>query len=162
MRTLIWFLCLCLCIKGAQAADAPAPASVATKKFEALRFNKIKMHTGPGSQYPVEWIYQRQGLPVEVLAAYESWRKIADPDGTTGWVQDTMLSEKRTTLTQGPQRPLRQDPQPDAPTIAYVDPGVVGRVAACGNNWCRIKFGDYEGWLEETNLWGIGAGETFK
>ena len=26
------------------------------------------MRTGPGVQYPVEWVYKRNGLPVEIIS----------------------------------------------------------------------------------------------
>ena len=142
----------------AHAADAPAPT-----KFAALRYGKINMHTGPGMQYPTAWVYQRKLLPVEVLAEYDKWKKVADPDGTTGWVQETMLTDKRAFLIRGDQpKVLHHDPDAASSTVATLQPGVVGKLTACQRDWCHVKVDDYDGWLMKADFWGAGAGEVFE
>ena len=116
MKRFILLILLVLSALPAHAGNAPQPPDgiLAEAKYEAFRYGKIKMHTGPGKQYPVEWVYLRKSLPVKVVATYDVWRKVVDPDNTTGWVQETMLSEKRTVMVTGRQRtPISQ------PTIDY-------------------------------------------
>ena len=163
MRRLL-LICLFLLALPAHAGNAPQPPDgiLAEPKYEALRFGKVKMHTGPGQQYPVSWIYQRKALPVKIVATYDVWRKIVDPEGTSGWVQETMLAEKRTVVVAGARRTLRQDPEATAATIALADPGAIAVVQSCASNWCRLKFHDYEGWMRETELWGTASGESFE
>jgi SH3-like domain-containing protein len=145
---------------GIQAAEAP-PSAPFEAKYEALRFGKIKMHTGPGQQYPVSWVYQRKGLPVKVVAAYDVWRKVVDADGTTGWMQENMLSDKRTVAVVGVQRHLMSDASPNAATVALADPGTIAQVKACKGGWCQVKFTDYEGWIRQSEVWGTAPNETF-
>ena len=147
---------VCLLSIGSQAADAPT-------KFAALRYGKVKMHTGPGMQYPTIWVFQRKLLPVEVLTEFEKWKKIADPDGTTGWVQETMLTDHRAFLVTGstPQA-VHHDPDPASSTVASLQPGVVGKLTACQPTWCHVKVDDYEGWLPKTAFWGGVPGESFE
>lgn len=150
-------LILCLLFTGlAHAADTPT-------KYAALRYGKVKMHTGPGMQYPTAWVYQRKLLPVEVLAEYDKWKKIADPDGTTGWVQETMLTDKRAFLIQGDQpKVLRHDPDATSSTVATLQPGVVGKMTACQRDWCHVKVDDYDGWLLKADFWGAVPGEVLE
>ena len=65
-------------------------------RFVSLRANQVRLRTGPGVQYPIEWVYQRQYLPVEIIAEYRTWRKIRDWQSTQGWVHQSMLSGNRT------------------------------------------------------------------
>ena len=54
------------------------------------------MHIGPAKNYEIKWVYQRAGLPVEITAEFENWRRIRDSDGTEGWVYHSLLSGRRT------------------------------------------------------------------
>ena len=63
---------------AANAADDKLP------HFASLRVDPVNLRTGPGTRYPVEWVYQKKGLPVEVTATFDVWRRVRDADGTTG------------------------------------------------------------------------------
>ena len=55
-------------------------------------------------------MFQRAGLPVEIIAEYETWRRIRDSEGTEGWVLHSLLSGRRTALVmpwaKGNQPPI--------------------------------------------------------
>ncbi len=36
-------------------------------------------------RYPIEWVYKRRSLPVEILR-FDVWRLVQDPDGIKGWM----------------------------------------------------------------------------
>ena len=59
------------------------------------------MRTGPGVRYPIDWVFHRRALPIEIVAEFGTWRKIRDEQGAEGWVHRSMLSGKRTALTIG-------------------------------------------------------------
>ncbi len=42
------------------------------------------------------WVYTRAGLPVEITAEFENWRRIRDSEGAEGWVYHSLLSGRRT------------------------------------------------------------------
>ena len=65
-------------------------------RFVSLKADKVNMHIGPAKHYEVKWLYQRAGLPVEITAEFENWRRIRDSDGTEGWVYHSLLSGRRT------------------------------------------------------------------
>lgn len=120
------------------------------------------MRAGPGVQYPVEWVYQRQHLPIEVIAEYHTWRKIRDWQGAQGWVHESMLSGRRMVIVTGELRMLRRKSDAKSAPMARVERGVIGRLLNCpsGSGWCRVEIDGYKGWLRRVDFWGIHRGET--
>jgi len=129
-------------------------------RFAALRADKVYLRAGPSTDYPIQWVYVRKGLPVEILANFDIWRKIRDSDGTEGWVQQGMMTGRRSVLTVGALGDLRRDPSSDAKIVAKVEPGVIASVMHCDAAWCEIRAGDYRGWMKRESLWGLEPGET--
>lgn len=146
------------------AATTPPPALAQADRdlprFVSLRANEVNLRTGPGRRYPVEWVYQRQSLPVEVVAEFDTWRRIRDWEGTTGWVHQTMLTAQRTlmVLSDG-EEPIYDEPSNGAGVVARAEPGVIGRFMTCESHadvtWCQGEFEGHRGWLPESALWGI-------
>jgi SH3-like domain-containing protein len=147
-----------------------APAAVAASKssglplprFVSLRAGEVNLRTGPGVQYPVDWVYQRQHLPVEIIAEYGTWRKIRDWQGTQGWVHQSMVAPKRTFIATGEVRTIRRKSDPNSEAVARIEPGVIGRLLACPelNGWCRVEVGGHEGWLRRVEFWGVQRDEV--
>lgn len=129
--------------------------------YASLRSDKVFLREGPTFKHRVLFIYTRKDYPLEVLAAYETWRRVRDVDGTTGWVSQTMLSDARTILITGKGRAaIRSAPYPAASLVANADPGVVAKLRACKPQFCQISTGGLTGWIERTRIWGVDAGET--
>ena len=122
--------------------------------WASIGAGKARMRTGPGQQFPASWMYQRAGLPVKVLAIYPNWRKIEDPDGTQGWMQANLLSDKRTAIVRGEVRPLREKPEPEARIVWRAEPGVVGKITNCANGWCKFDVTGRIGYVETAHIWG--------
>ena len=145
------------------APDGSAPADQRPQAhFASLRSDKVNLRTGPSADYPIEWVFVRKGLPVEILAAFDTWRKIRDSGGTVGWVHQGMLSSHRSVLVIGGIRPLRHDPRANAGVVAQLEPGVVARLSRCEPDWCEIKTHGYRGWIARDELWGLEAGEVIQ
>jgi len=133
-------------------------------RFVSLRAGEVNMRTGPGVQYPVEWVYRRQALPVEVVAEYGTWRKVRDWQGTQGWVHQSMLSGRRAMIVTGKVRTLRSRQSVKSPPVAKLEPGVIGRLVECpeGGAWCRIEISGREGWLRRVEFWGTYRSEALE
>lgn len=131
-----------------QAADSAPP------RFASLRADEVNLRTGPGVRYPVDWVYRRRQLPVEVVAQFENWRKIKDWQGTEGWVHQSMLTTARNVLTTGEIRVLYRKPAEGSVILARIEPGVIGTVRDCEVQWCRIEIAGMVGWLKRTDFWG--------
>lgn len=152
------FLAVSLTFAATLAEERPLP------RFVSLRADEVKMRTGPGVQYPVEWVFHRQGLPVEIIAEYQTWRKVRDWQGTQGWMHQSLLSGKRSFIVTGAVRAIRKAPAPDSAPVARAEEGVVGGLFECPDNgqWCRVGVEGHEGWLRRVDFWGAYQNEAVK
>jgi SH3-like domain-containing protein len=140
--------------RSATAQGLGIETNLPIPRFVSLRSNEVNLRTGPGTTYPVEWVYVRRGLPVEVIAEFDVWRRIRDWQNTIGWVHQSMLDGKRTALIVGGDRSLLREPADPAPLVARVAPGVIARLLECDDLWCRIEAQGYRGWLKRDEFWG--------
>ena len=90
-------------------------------RFVSLRAGEVNLRTGPGVQHPVDWVYHRQNLPLEIIAEYGTWRKIRDWQGTQGWVHQSMVSAKRTFIVIGGTRTVRRKDAPNSDPVARAE-----------------------------------------
>ncbi|MEK9673657.1 MAG: SH3 domain-containing protein [Rhodospirillaceae bacterium] len=133
-------------------------------RFVSLRAGEVNMRSGPGVQYPVDWVYKRRYLPVEVIAAFQTWRKVRDHQGTQGWVHQSMLGSDRTAIVLGRMRTVRAAADANSRALAKLEPDVIIQVLQCPdeNGWCRVRASGFEGWLRRVEIWGIRSGEIVK
>ena len=153
-------------VTGSIEAEAARPlgtSGLPIPRFVSLKAEKVNVRRGPSSEHPVAWVFQRKGLPVEIVAEFETWRRVRDSDGEEGWILQNMLSGKRTAVIapwkQGQTVPLHNAPQPGAGAVAQVGAGVVAEVEGCDGQWCELTAGGYDGYVEQTQLWGVYPGE---
>ena len=97
-----------------------------------------------------------------MIAEFDTWRKIRDPDGTEGWVHQQMLSGRRAVLVIGAERLLRRTPEPNAPTVARLEIGVIGWLDGCRQDWCEVDVAGMDGWIPRSHIWGVRADEALK
>ncbi|HKH69397.1 MAG TPA: SH3 domain-containing protein, partial [Reyranella sp.] len=80
-----------------QAGDKSAAAQqrkgsgLPIPRFASLRSDEVNVRTGPGPRYPIDWVFKRKAMPVEIVAEFENWRKIRDWQGASGWVHQSLL-----------------------------------------------------------------------
>lgn len=136
--------------------------SLPLPRFVALRSDDVNLRAGPGTRYPIDWVYKRRDLPVEILREFEVWRLVQDADGVKGWVHQATLTGRRSFIVTGGEATLRRDPQDSATAVAVLKPGVVGHLRSCqaGSDWCQMQVGDYRGYLKRSQFWGTLPGET--
>ncbi|MDQ0391026.1 SH3 domain-containing protein [Labrys monachus] len=135
-------------------------------RFVSLKPDKVNVRQGPSRDQAVAFIYQKANLPVEVIAEFENWRRIRDSEGAEGWVLQSLLSGKRTALIApwSKETTLMLHSRADlkASPTAMLQPGVLATIRSCNVNWCRINGDGFDGWIQESNLWGAYPGETIE
>ena len=146
-------------------ACAPAAAEeqpgLKVPRFVSLHSDRVNLRTGPGRQYPIEWVLTRKDMPVEIVAQFEHWRRIRDWDGSEGWVQEHMVAGKRTIMVaKGGVRALYQLPDAGSGIVARAEPGVVAQLGECRGGWCRVETDQLGGWMRRGDLWGVLPDET--
>ena len=144
------------------AAAAAAQDVASVPRFASLRSDEVNLRAGPGKQYPVDWVFTRRALPVEITADYGHWRKIRDIDGSEGWAHQSLLSSRRWVMITGEVRTLLREPKPGAAPVARAEPGVIARLLACQGIWCRIEAEHHKGWLRRGEVWGVYPDEVIE
>jgi SH3-like domain-containing protein len=129
-------------------------------RFASLRSDEVNLRVGPGENYPIEWVYKRKDMPVEIIEEFQNWRKIQDWQGTNGWILDRMVTSKRAVIVAGTTRLLYRRPDPSSQVAARAEPGVIARLIECQGPWCRIEAGGYSGWVQRGEVWGVLPDET--
>ena len=133
-----------------EAADLKVP------RFVSLHSDKVNLRTGPGRQYPIEWVLVKKDMPVEVIQQFEHWRRVREWDGTVGWVQEHMVDGRRYVIVaKGGVRPMFQGPDPGTAAVARAEPGVMARLLECSGGMCRVEANDIAGWMRRSDLWGV-------
>ena len=144
------------------ATARPAPpgrTGLPLPRFVSLRSDEVNLRIGPGIRYPIDWVYRRRGLPVEIIDEFDTWRRIRDWQGTEGWVHQSMVQGQRGVLITGKRHVLRRRPLSDAPGVAWLDAGVVGVLEHCETDWCEVSAGGFTGWLPRSAFYGLYPGE---
>jgi SH3-like domain-containing protein len=148
---------------GAGSIAAGSASGLPVPRFVSLKADKVNMHIGPAKHYEVKWLYQRAGLPVEVTAEFENWRRIRDSDGTEGWVYHSLLSGRRTGVVISRSKDdlisLHDKPDAKSSVTAQLQPGVQGSVKRCNAAWCRVTGHGFDGWIPQERLWGVYPNE---
>jgi len=146
-------------VGGSQAEET---SGLPLPRFVSLRADQVNLRTGPGVQYPIDWVYQRQSLPVEIIAEYRTWRKIRDWQSTPGWVHQSMLSGRRTVIVIGKTRTLRAEASAKSKAVARIDAGAIADIVECpaGSGWCRVQADGIKGWLRKVEFWGAYRDEA--
>lgn len=158
MRLPISLLAACGLV-GLAAGDVAEAQQRKTPYWASISAGKARMRTGPGRNYPANWLYQRSGLPVKVVGVYKEWRKIEDPGGTQGWMQANLLTNMRSGFVVDQIVALRDRADPNARVLWRAAPGVVGRVSKCASGWCWLDVKGRGGFTEAMNLFGVDPGE---
>jgi len=163
---------LSLIVFVAVAGTARAEVAVGTAsglpvpRFVSLKTDKVNTRIGPAKHYETKWVYQRSGLPVEITAEFENWRRIRDADGTEGWVYHSLLSGRRTGVVLARDKKDKDElvslyagRDADSGVVAKLEPGVQGNVTRCIDGWCQFRGRGFEGWIQQVRLWGVYANE---
>jgi SH3-like domain-containing protein len=166
----------------AQETPGPGPAEAGGSglqipRYVSLKSDRVNLRQGPGTEYPIAWVFRRAGLPVEVIKEFDGWRQVRDAEGTTGWVLSTMLSGRRTAVILPWELPaqakgdgksdaikasatLHYDDSERSRPIADVEAGVLASIISCDGRWCRVSIDGVRGYIEQAKLWGAYQGEV--
>lgn len=162
-------------VSPAFAQGAPEPTmgkstGLTVPRYVSLKSDRVNLREGPSKDHRTSWVFQRAGLPVEITAEFETWRRIRDSEGTEGWVLHSLLSGRRTALVtprvKGDATPVALQERADerAEVVARLQPGVIANVRQCTGTWCRIVVvqagsRDLSGYIRQDRLWGVYPNE---
>jgi len=149
--------------KSDQPKRETGPSGLPVPRFVSLKRSKVNVRRGPSSEHKISWVFHLKGLPVEIVAEFEHWRRVRDSDGQEGWIYHTLLAGKRT-VTVAPWRKgvavnLLESPSVSSSIVANVSAGAIGQIEKCTGNWCQVVLSGYQGWINQSMLWGVYPNE---
>jgi SH3-like domain-containing protein len=152
-------VCSAVAAKDAALASSGLPVP----RYVSLKSDHVNVRAGPTKDNDVAWVYTRSGLPVEITAEYENWRRVRDSEGAEGWVYHSLLSGRRTAVVTMKSKddlaPLYESADPTSVVTARLQVGVVAQVKKCTSGWCHVAGNGFDGWIEQQRLWGVYADE---
>jgi SH3-like domain-containing protein len=157
----------------AQATDAPTSTTAQSvgpstglplPRYVSLKSDDVNLHEGPSQSHATTWVFRRAGLPVEITAEFDIWRRVRDADGDEGWVIQSMLSGRRTAIVKPWAKKsellnLYEKPDATSELAARIQSGVIADVRHCDGTWCRLSGPGFDGWIPQTNVWGVYPNE---
>lgn len=132
------------------AAQAETPQTVL--RYGSLKDDVVNVRTGPGTRYPIAWVFKMRGYPIKVVGEFGMWLWIEDAEGERGWIYRTFFSGIRSVIVNsGANANLYAEPAGKS-VVAWLEPGVIARLNACGGQMCHIHVAGHEGWVERKRL----------
>lgn len=148
---------------AAGATEIGPVSGLQVPRFVSLKSDHVNVRGGPTKDHQVSWVYTRAGLPVEVTAEFENWRRVRDWEGAEGWIYHSLLAGRRTAVVMMRSKndlvPLYDQADVTSAINARLQAGVTATVRRCTGTWCRIAGREFDGWIEQQRLWGVYPGE---
>src|ERR1700677_4479018 len=108
---------------GADDNDHPTPSGWPVPRYVSLKFDSVNARSGPSDDHRLLWVFHARGLPVQVIAETEDWRRVCDPDGQVSWVHRRTTDGRRTVMRTQPGAATMLDrPGPNGAVTAYLAP----------------------------------------
>lgn len=153
-----------------QVPEKGKSSGLPVPRFVSLKSDKVNVRRGPSTDQSILWVFSRAGLPVEVIAEFENWRRVRDSEGADGWVFHSLLSGRRTVLVSPwsksqsglVQIPLHRRRSTSSGVVAQLQPGVLGNLVACDGSWCELYVQDHAGYVQQEKLWGVYRNEKIE
>tara|TARA_A100001011_G_scaffold327978_1_gene352404 strand:- start:865 stop:1311 length:447 start_codon:yes stop_codon:yes gene_type:complete len=125
-----------------------------TDYYLTLRSDKVNLRQGPSLDHPIKLKYTKKFLPVLILDKSYNFRKVIDHENNSGWIHISQLSKKKAALNNEDKTIVFKNPSEYSKPLALLEKGRLCLIKKCKDNWCKIKTGEYTGWVERKKLKG--------
>jgi SH3-like domain-containing protein len=157
---------LALAASCAAADQVGSVTKLPLPRFASLKTDRVNLREGPSKEHATKWVYQRAGLPVEITAEFEVWRRVRDSEGVEGWVLHSLLSGRRTALVtpykKGDNSRIFVRPSESADLAATLQSGVIVNIRFCDGAWCLVDGDGFKGYIQQPKLWGVYPNEKIE
>lgn len=159
MRIVLLLILMVLACPALAEDDPKEGSGLPLPRFASLKSDNVFVRTGPSTDYPIRWVYKREGLPVEIVQEFDVWRKIKDPDGEIGWVHKILLSGTRTAIIETKDPVMAWGDDDGTSPVAKLENRVIATVSECNEKFCKLELMPFQGWVEKKFLWGVYPSE---
>ena len=87
-------LAACWLVASVSTGFSAKDLAITTSGLPVPRYVSLKsdhVRAVPTKDNDVAWVYTRSGLPVEITAEFENWRRVRDSEGAEGWVYHSLF-----------------------------------------------------------------------
>ena len=137
-------------------ADIGKETGLEIPRYVSLKSNDANIRVGPSKNYPIEIKFIKKNYPLKVLEEYEDWRKVEDFQKNIGWIHKSLISGNRTGIVlSNDNKTIKLLNTLNGNIIGEIGSGNIVFLEKCKIDWCLVSFGDYKGWIDKKNIWGI-------
>lgn len=121
----------------------------------SISSSTVNVRVGPGTQYPISWVYKQKHWPVEAVAKHQGWYKIRDIDGEEGWIYQRFFSKARYSVVYNKDKKLvNMYKKRDGKKILFqFESGAIIRVKDCELDICKVSYGRKNGWMQRRYIY---------
>lgn len=118
----------------------------------SIKSHKVNVRAGPGTNYPILWVYKMRGYPVKAIAHFGGWYKISDVEGEEGWIYQNFFTPKKTAMiSAGLPAPFYHSRESKNPAL-LLEEGVVVLLKRCALGMCEVGISGEEGWVKKERV----------
>ena len=123
--------------------------------FMTLRHDKVNLRQGPSKDYPIKILYKKKFLPVLIQDSSYNFRKIRDHENNSGWIHISQLTKKKAAIVTGQDLIMFKSSTIYSNPVAILKEGRLVKIDKCKNDWCKVRSGEFKGWIKKVSLWGL-------
>lgn len=147
-------LSLAGCDRVGRHADTPSGLPI--PRYVTIANGEAAARSGPSEDNRVVFVYHARGLPVQVVAETDDWRRICDPEGGLVWVKKRLVDGNRSVMRVKPEPvALHSRPSETSGVTGWLAPRAIAGFDRCDKGWCRVKVGKIKGWTPQSEIWGV-------
>jgi SH3-like domain-containing protein len=118
----------------------------------SISSHKVNVRAGPGTNFPILWVFKMQGYPIKTTAKYGHWYKIKDAEGEEGWLHQMFVSRQETGLIRGPQPATLYKDRDGVYPLLKLEAGVLVLLKRCALGLCEVEVSGEEGWIDSKEI----------
>ena len=127
--------------------------SFASEVFVSLKKNKVNVRYGPSLESDIKYVYKKLNLPLKQIDKKENFRRIIDFKNNSGWIHISQLKKANSLVVLEDKIIFSKNSKFSRP-LFKLEKGRLVILKKCKYDWCKIKSGNYTGWLNTKNSWG--------
>ena len=136
--------------------EADTPSGLSVPRYVTLANGEAAARSGPSDDNRVVSVYKARGLPVQIVAETDDWRRICDPEGGLVWMKKRLVDGRRNVINlKAEPLALRSRPTDGAGANGWLAPRALAAFDKCEKGWCRLKAGKIKGWVPQAEIWGV-------
>jgi SH3-like domain-containing protein len=162
MQIVIAFI-LIIIFCQATNADIGKETGLEIPRYVSLKSNDANIRVGPSKNYPIEIKYIKKNYSLKVLEEYGEWRKVEDFKKNIGWIHKSLISGTRTGIVlSNDNKNIKLLNTVDGKVIGEIGKGNIVFLEKCKTDWCLVSSGNFKGWIDKKNIWGVKEKEIIK